>query len=375
MKRKRQVILCTDGIFPHSVGGMQRHSRLLAESLAQRNNVDLIVIHPHDGKVFTDFDNIREIQIPPINTEKTYLKECYDYSKRVEKEILAIDSRAIIYSQGLSVWSNIKKFSHRLIINPHGLESFQVEGFKENITGFVFREVFKYLFNRSRYVVSLGGKLSHILKRNVEREENVVVLPNGVMPKEKASFNRGDKIKVLFVSRFAYNKGIGTLFQAVELLNQKSLLSNFEFHLVGKGPLFEQYSKENKWSNVICHGFLSDEELNQAYADCHVFLLPTWFEGMPTVVLEAMSFGKPIIVSDVGATAELVDDSNGYLLDARKPELVANALADFSKLSDVEKERLGENSYNRVMEHFTWDKVAERHEDLFEELGREIEGD
>lgn len=374
MKRKLQVILCTDGIFPHSVGGMQRHSRLLAESLALRNNVKLFVIHPHNERVFEGFDAITEIQIEPIDTEKFYLKQCYEYSKRVAKEIDKIDNKAIIYSQGLSVWYNIRKFSHRLILNPHGLESFQVEGFKENITGFVFRELFKYLFDRSRFVVSLGGKLSRILKKNIKKSESVVVLPNGVLPKEKASNKLNSKIQVLFVSRFAYNKGIGTLFEAVELLNQKSILVDFEFHLVGKGPLFEQYSTGNPWPNVIYHGFLSDEELNQAYADCDIFLLPTWFEGMPTVVLEAMSFAKPIIVSDVGATAELVDSSNGYLIEARNAQLVADALVAFKNLSDERKMQMGENSYNRVMEHFTWNKVAERHEVVFEELAREVGG-
>lgn len=210
---------------------------------------------------------------------------------------------------------------------------------------------------------------------NIKNSESVVVLPNGVMPKEKASNKLNSKIQVLFVSRFAYNKGIGTLFQAVELLDQKSVLANFEFHLVGKGPLFEQYSTGNPWPNVIYHGFLSDEELNQAYADCDIFLLPTWFEGMPTVVLEAMSFAKPIIVSDVGATAELVDSSNGYLIEALNFQLVADELVAFKNLSDERKMQMGENSYNRVMEHFTWNKVAERHEVVFEELGREIEAE
>ena len=88
-----------------------------------------------------------------------------------------------------------------------------------------------------------------------------------------------------------------------------------------------------------------------------------------------MSFSKPIIVSDVGATAELVDSNNGYLLEARDAQLVADALIDFKNLSDESKKQLGENSNNRVIENFTWDKVAERHEELFEELGREIEAE
>ena len=58
MSKRLQVVFCTDGIFPHAVGGMQKHSKLLVEELARMNVLDLVVIHPHhDKKVFQDFLN------------------------------------------------------------------------------------------------------------------------------------------------------------------------------------------------------------------------------------------------------------------------------------------------------------------------------
>ena len=61
---KRQLIFCTDGVFPHAVGGMQRHSVLLLAELAKIGIWEIIVIHPHDKKVFDTSLGFKEISIP-----------------------------------------------------------------------------------------------------------------------------------------------------------------------------------------------------------------------------------------------------------------------------------------------------------------------
>ena len=102
---KIKIILCTDGIFPYNIGGMQRHSRLLIEELAKNKQLDLIVIHPHKEKVFSSELGVKEISIKPIVPNKNYLLECYRYSKRVFG-IICDYPEYIVYSQGLSVWYN-----------------------------------------------------------------------------------------------------------------------------------------------------------------------------------------------------------------------------------------------------------------------------
>ena len=76
------IVFCTDGIFPYQIGGMQRHSRKLIESLA-KNEIQIVVVHPHNESIFNDFDNIVEYHVKGIDISKKYLIESYYYSKRV----------------------------------------------------------------------------------------------------------------------------------------------------------------------------------------------------------------------------------------------------------------------------------------------------
>ena len=69
MEKKIQLLFITDGIFPHAIGGMQRHSRLLIEELSKNAELEIIVIHPHDSlKIFSDESSIKEIG---LKTQKT----------------------------------------------------------------------------------------------------------------------------------------------------------------------------------------------------------------------------------------------------------------------------------------------------------------
>ncbi|HMT30324.1 MAG TPA: hypothetical protein PKD91_13710, partial [Bacteroidia bacterium] len=118
---KTTVIFCTDGIFPHMVGGIQRHSRLLAEELAKSGDVDLTVIHPHTGiTVFDPSLGIKEIVVVPERTSGTYLLDCYRYSQKV-LEVVQKYPQAVVYAQGLALWSGMKQVKNRVGLNPHGL--------------------------------------------------------------------------------------------------------------------------------------------------------------------------------------------------------------------------------------------------------------
>ena len=86
MSNRKQIVFCTDGIFPLTVGGMQRHSALLIPELARSNEFDIIVIHGNDKEVFKDLPNVKEF---PLNFNFTrskyghYLQRCYQFSKEV----------------------------------------------------------------------------------------------------------------------------------------------------------------------------------------------------------------------------------------------------------------------------------------------------
>ena len=364
-----KIAFCTDGVFPHSVGGMQRHSRLLIEALAQLE-VDLTVLHPHKEKIFAAYSNVKEIHLEDIDKNKFYLSECYDYSKRVFAHLSQMPEH-IIYTQGLSVWYGIKNLPNPIIINPHGLEPYQALTSRDKLTAIPYKRIFNYLFKQSTYVISLGGKLTDILKQHIKKTDKIIELPNGInLPKgQLPSRKKNEVLKCFFVGRFASNKGIALLLEVIRELNEEGYEKQFYFNLGGKGPLFNTLKESfSDLQNVCFHGFVSDEHLVELYRDNDLFVFPTLFEGMPTVVLEAMSFGLPIIVTDVGATAKLVDPANGFLIPRNNKIELKTALLKMLNLSDTEYQTLSKNSRAKVEEQFTWKKIADSHVTVFKQL-------
>ena len=349
---------------------MQRHSRLLIEELARDENLKLIVIHPHlHTRVFKEQPAVVEIVADPGKSSGRYLVDCYRYSKKVFA-ILQQYPRAIIYAQGLTVWYHIGKIGNRVIVNPHGLEPFQTISLKDKMVTLPFRIIFSSLFRQAGAVVSLGGRLTGILQNLLgDNRDKIAVLPNAVNippPMQRSCVQQC--VKFLFVGRFAFNKGIGVLLEAVRQLNQAGYGDKMFFDLVGKGPLFDKFKNTYQAPNINFAGFADDDKLVELYKTNDVFVLPTLFEGMPTVVLEAMCYSMPVIVTDVGATRELVDDKNGFIIEKNDVQSLKHALIKYFNSSPVERKMLADHAYLKVKDNFTWPVVAEKHKKLFYQM-------
>jgi glycosyltransferase involved in cell wall biosynthesis len=362
----KKIYFCTDGIFPYAIGGIQRHSRCLIEALASLE-IDLTVLHPHSFKVF-DHPRIQEVFIPAIREKKNYLLESYKYSRRVF-DFLEDKNDGIVYAQGFTVWYGLKRLDIPVIVNPHGLESFQAIGFRDKIVGIPYKLIFSRIFRHADFVISEGGKLTNILSRILQGKGKIITFYNGVTPPSiptKRSF--GMPRKFLFVGRFVHNKGLHILFRVFERLPAE-VMQNTHFTLAGSGPLLEYFKVVNKWSNVEITGFIDETTLHDHYINSHVFLLPTLFEGMPTVVLEAMGKCLPIIVSDVGGTSVMVDAMNGFLLDPGNEQQLINAIVRAFKASQEELQQMGITSFKRVSDNHNWNSIALQHKTFFESIG------
>lgn len=229
------------------------------------------------------------------------------------------------------------------------------------------RKMERYQFRHAARVISLGGRLTDILKDEVHPAAGkIVTIPNAVNtpPPPVRNFEK-EKLELLFVGRFAFNKGINILMETIEKLNEEGYLKRLHFNIVGKGPLYEEYVKRYNFENVSFLGFADDEQLAALYRNNDLFVFPTRFEGMPTVVLEAMAAGMPVVVSETGATSELVDRSNGYLIEKDNVRALKWAIQRFYQISADERSALSEGALKKVNEKYTWKKVARMHLDLF----------
>lgn len=362
-----RVALCTDGVYPQAMGGMQRHSRLLAEHLARSGQVSLSVVHPHHKGIFDSALGIDEVVVTPINQDKLYLNELYEYSKRVAACMEELNPD-IILSQGFCIWWDRKKWGGRTIVHPHGLEMFQMMTMKEKVLGYPFRKALRSIARDCTAVISLGGKLTDILHEQVDGSTcEVITIPNAVeIPHDPPPFPSVDRpLTLLFVGRFAFNKGLDILMAVANRLVQDGLENDVCFELAGDGPLREKFESDGLPANVRLHGRVDDEELDELYAASHALVLPTRFEGMPTVVLEAMARSRPILVSDVGATAEQVNAHNGYLIQSGSEQELYDAIRSMLERPIDVWRKMGEYSYQRATELFSWPQVTGQFIELF----------
>lgn len=136
-----------------------------------------------------------------------------------------------------------------------------------------------------------------------------------------------DELRLAFVGRLdVISKGQDLLLQVLALPHWRS--RNVRLSLIGKGPherILRMMADRLELKNVDFAGESSDIE--GVWRQHHALVLPSRFEGMPLVVIEAMLCGRPCIVSDVGGNRELVRDGvNGFLAKAPTVELLDEAM-------------------------------------------------
>ena len=140
-----------------------------------------------------------------------------------------------------------------------------------------------------------------------------------------------------------------------------------EFHFVGPIPKKKQLNVSNL--RIVYHCLINDiEERQSIYDRCDVLLCPSYSEGMPNVILEALSRGLAIIATNVGAICDIVCEKNGILLENNKPLAILESIMSL-KSDKLKLAELQQNSVAKVRERFSSDIVFK---ELIETIKLEI---
>lgn len=120
----------------------------------------------------------------------------------------------------------------------------------------------------------------------------------------------------------------------------------------------------NKYANIKILGYMPTEDLNALYAGAEVFVYPSLYEGFGLPIFDAMSFGCPVVTSNVSSMPEVTGNA-GILVDPESVEDIANGIEKAMK----ESKSLVEKGHKRVME-FSWGKTARETLKVYEEAYR-----
>lgn len=151
--------------------------------------------------------------------------------------------------------------------------------------------------------------------------------------------------QIAFVGRLSKEKGIK------QLLAISKALPNITVDVYGDGPE-KTYLSEHKSDNLKMHGQVTD--MAGVWKNIKLLLLPSEYEGLPMVVLEAMSRGIPVIASDVGDLHKVVKhQNNGWLISKKITKSYVNAINQFTAMTDKQMLDLRDNAQRTIEERYS----------------------
>jgi len=356
----RIAIIGQKGI-PAKSGGVERHVEELSTRLAKsghqvfvyaRNNYNIDKIKNYQG--------VNIINLPSIGTKHldaishTFLA-CLDLFKR-DVDIIHFHS----IGPSFFIWL-AKLLKPRTPI----LATFHTKCYEHKKWGWFARlslelgEAVCCIF--ADQVITVSKSLYKYVKENYKI--NPVYIPNGVPKAKNISAKKISKIwglkennYILTVSRLIRHKGIQYLIEAYQ-----SLKTGKKLVIVGDGSFTDDYVKELKKmagtdKNIIFTGNQTGQILAELYSNAAIFVQPSESEGLSIALLEAMSYGKAIITSDIPENIEAIESYGLTFKNKKSSDLKGKIFYLLKRPALIKK--LGLQSRKRAALEYNWEKVV-----------------
>jgi len=253
----------------------------------------------------------------------------------------------------------------RLVTSFHGAELLLTRRYP------FLKPVLRYIVRHSDAVSANSSFTASLVRELANVEVRVIPYGSTIVAKDAplpaVGEGPGKKRRLLFVGRLIERKGLPYLIEAMGLLPPGL---HVRLDIVGAGdqrPLLEKLVRDRGLTDrVFFLGRIPYEELAELYARCDAFVLPAIVdsrgdtEGLGVVLVEAMSYQKPVIATNVGGIPDIVHhNETGILVEQRDPQALAQAIE--AVLSDETWARkLGQAGFAYVKEHFSWPCIVDQ---------------
>lgn len=356
------------------IGGAQVHLNYLLEE-GKRRGVDMIVISSGSGWLKDKAENlgVRFIENPffanswnPIR----HLRSVLFLRKIIKKE-----KPDIVHAH-----SGAAGFIGRIASSGLAKKVFTAHGWSFTDGTPIFRRTIALLAENlitpfTDKIITVSKKDFYLAQRKLIFSKNKLeVVWNGVKIPESVNYflpKINEKIKILFIGRLVPPKQPVNILEAISRLEEADR-SRFEVNIVGSGreeTILRDFLKEKGDGLVV--NLLQDvpnEQIGDMLRSSHIFALPTLWEGFPMTIIEAMSYGVPVIASDVGGIKEAIGGGAGVLME--KGEEVSVMQNFFGKVIENPNFllQISEKEKERVTKEFSSEVMCEKVFGVYDEL-------
>jgi glycosyltransferase involved in cell wall biosynthesis len=182
--------------------------------------------------------------------------------------------------------------------------------------------------------------------------------------------NLEDRRKVVgYAGRFSPEKGVINLVKAIPLMLEEQ--PDMEFLMCGDGPLFAEVKKEievgKTTKKVTLTGWVPLERIPEYLNQMQLLVIPSYLEGLPKILMEAMACGTPVLATAVGGIPHLIrKEETGFILKSNSPEHIAEGVImtlHYPKLHDI-----AETAHRLIESRYTYEFVVKSWENALQQL-------
>jgi glycosyltransferase involved in cell wall biosynthesis len=356
------TVLGTRG-FPNIPGGIESHCENLYPKLVEKGcEVTVFTRRPYAD---SGCNSYKGVELVPLPCPKNKHFEAFFHSflgvfaaRRISTDILHI------HGVGPSLVVPIARLlGLKVVMTNHGPD------YQRKKWGKLAKLVLalgEYLGSRfANGIICISEPIAVMVSRKYNRD--AAVIPNGVAParisKDSGFIKKYDLTigkYVLAVGRFVPEKGFHDLIEAFDKIKDLKLV------IAGEADHPDVYSLSLKKSaaknkNIVLTGPLTGEPLYQLYSRAGLFVLPSYYEGLPIVLLEAMSYGLPCIVSDIPANRNLRFPDSRFF-KAGDVSALRKKITEFMEHPSAHEKKI------IIDERYDWEKIADRTKEIYEQV-------
>jgi len=355
---------------PATYGGIEKHCEELYTRLVQKGHEVTI----YARKYYTSYKEYNGVKIKSLFILNIKGFETFIYSLIATLYATFSDADIIHYhAQGPAIFSWIPRLlapKKKIIFTCHGID------WQRDKWNFIGRHTIKLGEQASarfpHFKIGVSQSLVDYYKNkyNIQMYKiyNGIKIPQ-ILPLIKGSekFGLEKNSYFLFVGRLVPEKAPDILIRAF-----KNLKTDKKLVIVGDSAGTDDYVSELKNlakddSRIIFTSYLYGDELNELYSNALAYVSASKLEGLPITVLEAMSYSRPLVLSDISPHIETVsyDNRSGLIFKTNDIDDCRNKLELLLSMSEEEVNLMGIASQNIVKEHFVWENIVDQTERIY----------
>jgi glycosyltransferase involved in cell wall biosynthesis len=346
--------------FPGIQGGIENHCEKLYPHLAAQGCV--ITVFTRKPYINTAINTYKGIVLVPVNCPKNKFLEaiihtfkCVIKAWKIKPDILHI------HAIGPSLFALLARaLGMKVVVTNHGPDYMRE---KWSLPAKIFLKICELIGTLfANELITIAKNIADDIKKNYGR--NSTILPNGVNIPNLAETNNilrehdlQEEKYILAVGRFVPEKGFHDLidaFNSEEFNDHKLVIAGSADHEDEYSRNLEKKAQSN--NKIVLTGFITGISLQELYSHAKLFVLPSYYEGLPIVLLEAMSYGLSCIVSDIPANRNVELDEQRIFKPGDINSLAAK-IKEFLYKPWKEEDRI--KQINLISENYDWGKIAD----------------